>query len=179
MKSCHLILKSKNRRSLGAFLGFFRFYAAKFKLYFLKKIVRKKRKKTVVTILKSPHVHKKAQEQFETRYFLRQLSFYTVDYIKCAIFLKRVKAKMFSNLHLKTKFTVRNKVDSKFRIKIFNPDNYIKNNNIRYLKNYISQFQPLDLQSRKIVATRDYKKTRQFLKRLDVYGEFLLKKDFV
>lgn len=68
------------------------------------KIHNKIRKKKVVTLLKSPHINKSAQEQFEIRYFARQIFIFTPKKLKYFMFLKKVLNNLFS--HTKTKITI-------------------------------------------------------------------------
>ena len=54
-----------------------------------KKVVKKK----VITVLKSPHVNKRAQEQFEFRFYRAQISLFSYRYLLLLVFLRYVKTK--------------------------------------------------------------------------------------
>lgn len=63
MKNLQIIIKSIYKNSVKKFLFFF------YKKSALKKQLCKKIKNKKITILKSPHIYKKAQEQFEKNMF--------------------------------------------------------------------------------------------------------------
>jgi ribosomal protein S10 len=71
-----LSIYSKNRESLTNFLKFFyklkEIKILKLKLY--TKQSQKKRKNILLSVLKSPHVNKKSQEQFECNLYTKQLN---------------------------------------------------------------------------------------------------------
>lgn len=161
MKSCHLYIKSKDRKSTTAFVKFFLISAAKLNLHLFSKTTKKKIKKTITTILKSPHAHKGAQDQFETRHYIRQLSFYTVNFIKCIILLKKMKIKMAPDLQLKFKLIIREAIDQKFQMRILSLDNFLIKDSIYDFKKSVSQFIPIELQPRKGIDTNQKTEDRK------------------
>jgi ribosomal protein S10 len=102
MKTLSLFLKTKNKKSLKNFLFFFEENNF-INFHSLKKKFSKTKSKTIFTILKSPHVNKKAQEQFEIKTFNLQLTILTTQIFKFLIFLKRIKNSVFSDIHIKIK----------------------------------------------------------------------------
>lgn len=57
------------------------------------------------SVLTSPHVNKKAQEQFEIRIYYWQIKVQTFELLKLGIFLKKVNESVFPNLNFKLKLT--------------------------------------------------------------------------
>ena len=74
MKSYHLIIQSRNQKSISTFFPFFLSSIQNLNFNVIQKYFEKKRKKKILTILKSPHVNKKAQEKFEFRYYSKQIT---------------------------------------------------------------------------------------------------------
>jgi len=90
MKTFNITIKSKNKTSVNEFFLFFNGN----KLYnsnVIKKYFQKKAKKKKLTILKSPHVNKKAQEQFENRLFKKQFKIQTTKKSKIFNLFKKNK----------------------------------------------------------------------------------------
>nr|YP_009115283.1 ribosomal protein S10 [Berkeleya fennica]AJA05804.1 ribosomal protein S10 [Berkeleya fennica] len=86
MKSYHLIVQSRNRKSISTFFPFFLSSIQNLNFNIIQKYFEKKRKKKILTILKSPHVNKKAQEQFEFRYYSKQITLHSTQNFKHLIF---------------------------------------------------------------------------------------------
>lgn len=106
------------------------------------------------SVLKSPHVNKKAQEQFEYNVFKKQLKIYVSQFNKFLIIWKTVKLTLFTDINLKFKFNQ-------------NPNNFItisKINSDKFIKNK-QYFKFLDIK----------KKKNHSLLLWDIYGEFCLK----
>nr|WAK85012.1 ribosomal protein S10 [Amicula sp. isolate GU52X-4 cfCalB7] len=106
--------------SLNKFILFF-FNALKNKqinIYILKKILSKKKKTKKFAILKSPHIYKSAQEQFEFKFFFKQIKCYSTTNFQFLLFLKKIS--IFSGVKIKIKLINNTK---KYKFQIFNPDN--------------------------------------------------------
>ena len=69
-------ITSRNKNSTNDFFLFFNENTV-YKSNVIKKYFQKKIEKKRLTILKSPHVNKKAQEQFESRLFKKQFTIHT------------------------------------------------------------------------------------------------------
>jgi ribosomal protein S10 len=173
MKSYHLTFLSKNKNSLqSAFFFFLKTSILNFNI--VKKYFQKKTKKHFLTILKSPHVNKTAQEQFEIRIFSKQLSIYSPKKLKYILFLKKIQENLFSDIKVKIKFSLNEKKQNYFRSTIINPNNYKLDIN----KNCLSQKNNLNTIKKKKNSSKftneNNKKTKHFLAIIDIYGEFKL-----
>ena len=106
----NIYIYSKNKLSIANYLKFLKKYLRKKKLKFKNIIItfRKKTKTKVFTVLKSPHVNKTAQTQFEQRLYKNQLTVYSSNYLKLIYFVKYFSEKNFSDIKLKIKL-IKNK----------------------------------------------------------------------
>lgn len=108
----------------------------------LKSFANQKKRK-FVTILKSPHINKTAQEQFEFRYYSKS---FIIDSIKPLTFffiIKKIKSLSFPGLKLKIKGLLNPEKKSKSILNQTNPDNIILNSKVKRLcfqKKYIQLF---------------------------------------
>jgi ribosomal protein S10 len=100
MSKYTLLLYSKHKRTINNFLNFFK--NNKQQNF---QIQTKKLKITRFSILKSPHINKKAQEQFQYTHFGTSLSFFTHKIKKKLFFLKKIKNQLFPELKLLIKGT--------------------------------------------------------------------------
>jgi hypothetical protein len=165
MRTCHLIFISKNEKSLNN--AFFFFKNLNFDL--LQKIFFKKRKKQFFTLLKSPHVNKKAQEHFEYRTFFRQLTIYSPKNLKLLLSLRKINQNLFSDVKIKIKFSINKNKQKNIQINVFNFNNF-KLNIIKNItnKNNISLLKYNKLKNENF---NQNSKIKSFLQILDVYGE--------
>lgn len=171
MKPCHLTIVSRNPQSINNFLLFIQNNIEP-NFNVVKKRFQQKQKKKILTILKSPHVNKTAQEQFEYRVFSKQLVFYSANYLKHIILLKKTKANLFPDVKIKVKFVINSKNASKLRVKVLNPDNFKGN----FYKNIIQPLRSKDLERLKFEKFKTehpafLKLLKKILKIKDVYGE--------
>lgn len=152
MITVDLFIKTKNKKSLKKFLYFFKKNVNKnfntVNLYF-----PKKKNKKVITLLKSPHVNKTAQEQFEIRFFTIQLKIVTTQVFKFLIFFKKIKNFTFADIQLKTKFSCTLK--NQFCLK----------KNFFYLANYPINF---FLKQKEIEENKTFKITKKSIVKLDI-----------
>ena len=123
MKQYSLKISSKNEKSLKNFLHFF-FNNLKTKFNIIKKLTRTHNNKKVITLLKSPHVNKIAQEQFEMRIFTKQLLTKSFNLEKNLIFLKRILNRLFQDISFNLEFTTNTDTGYKTKLIIFCPDNF-------------------------------------------------------
>jgi len=97
------------------------------------------------SILKSPHVNKKAQDQFEFHVYRKQLSLYSFQGLKLLMILKKIQCKLFADVKIKVEFVLN---ESKFNTethKKFNPNEFfLKKNKINSLSSK-SYLQLLDI----------------------------------
>ena len=61
-----------------------------------------KKKKTIFSLLKSPHVNKTAQEQFEFKYSKRKLVISSVNFFKTLLIFKKIYSAIFFDIKIKT-----------------------------------------------------------------------------
>ena len=117
MKFYHLTLLSKNKNSLGN--SFLFLNNSTFNFTIVKKYFNKKRKCEKLTILKSPHVNKTAQEQFETRVFSRQFNICLIKSLKYLIVYKKIKNILLPDIFIKTQFFCNKQAENDLKLKIF------------------------------------------------------------
>ena len=152
MSKYTLLLYSKHKKTINDFLNFLKNNTTQnFQLQ------TKKLKITRLSVLKSPHINKKAQEQFQYIYFCISLSFVTYKIKKKLFFLKKIKNQLFPELNLLIKGTYFKK---KNIVKLLSP-----NNIITYNQKKIGKLTSKDL----------LKKSIFHLKTLDYYGSIHIK----
>lgn len=117
------------------------------------KFFETKKKKKILTILKSPHVNKKAQEQFEINTFYKKINIFVPRNKQLLILLKLVKTNLFTDTKINIKFINNNRLLLKKTIQVFNPDNY----KLNFFNSITNQ-----------------KKTVKFFFACDIYGELNL-----
>jgi len=74
----------------------------------------KKHKKHVFSVIKSPHVHKTAQDQFSFKTYISYKKFTLENYKRFIISLKKLKKNSFSDINLKFKYNRSFNKDIKF-----------------------------------------------------------------
>lgn len=128
-------------------------------------------KKKRFTVLKSPHVNKIAQEQFEYRNYSFQYILQVADAIKFLDLIKLLKTVKFpdTNIIITSVFkqTPYNKI-----VKLVDPDYY--NVNI-FIKHFLKLSKRKYL--KKIYSKFKYRKMSHYLNCFDIYGELVLKKN--
>ena len=102
-----LDLKSKNLKSLKRFLIIFNKFCVIYDCESTKLISNKKIKKVLFSVLKSPHVNKSAQEQFEFKLYNTRLTLYSKNFLKILLSLKYLSQKFFSDIQFKVSVTVK------------------------------------------------------------------------
>ena len=131
---------SKNTKSLNYFLEFFcdEKILQKLKIQVLKIKSQKPIKKKVLTVLKSPHVNKVAQEQFEYRIYKKRLKCFVPQISLFLIFFKKVRFNLFSDIKFNINIISNSKIENKKLKNNVNTDNYClvykELNLIKYLK---------------------------------------------
>lgn len=136
MRLLEITTTSKNIKSLKNFLMVYN-------LLFLKTNSRpefincslKKHRKHVFSVIKSPHVHKTAQDQFLFKTYISHKKFNLEDYKRLIISLKKIKKKTFPDISLKFKYnkffnkntkSFLTKISNFIRLKAFLSANYLK-----------------------------------------------------
>ena len=156
----NIAIRSKNYNSLKSFVRIFKILTQteELKLNKILKVFQKKRFKKIFTILRSPHVNKSAQEQFEYNLFAKHVNIKSHQILKTLIILKKIKTISFSDIELKIKFIINPK--SKKDIFI---------NNLKLKKIRIGSKK----KNRKIFRDIDkFEQIKLYLVCLNLYGKF-------
>merc|ERR1712183_472559 len=103
LKTCKLVMfiylrvSCKDKRILKKFINFFTKLRS---LPIFIKPFSKREKRKFVTVLKSPHVNKTAQEQFEYRFFFKDFLVFSSKPLILFLFLKKLKNFSFSGIRI-------------------------------------------------------------------------------
>ena len=131
----YLKLLSKDKQTLKKFTDFL----IKLEILILNlKCFSKQKKRKFITVLKSPHVNKTAQEQYEFRFYSKEFVINSFNPLIILYFLKKIKTISFTGIRLEIKilFLPRNKIKS--FLKSTNPDhvtiNTVKKKSLKYIK---------------------------------------------
>jgi ribosomal protein S10 len=121
----NIIIKSKNKNSLKLFFKASQriFRIKKLKCYKKTVFFQKKRAKKLFTILKSPHVNKTAQEQFQFNLFSRNLRMKAYRISKVLVVLKKLQSVCFADIQIKIKFHIDPVINSNLWLYDFDPLN--------------------------------------------------------
>ena len=95
-----LIIKSKNINSILNFIKLFRKFYKIYKLTDSFFVSNKTSRRKMFSILRSPHVNKISQEQFEIKIYKRELIIQTKNYLKFLIMFKKLNKSLFSDLNI-------------------------------------------------------------------------------
>jgi len=131
---------------------------------FILKCFSKQKKRKFITILKSPHVNKTAQEQFEFRFYNKSFLINSFQPLTFLFILKKIKNLSFSGLNLEVKSLLEHNEKNKNFLKLISPDNLTIN--IKHgwdnqkLNNKSSPQNPL---------------LKKYIQLFDCYGEMFLK----
>ena len=99
-------LKSKSYKTINKFIHIFSYLISKYDKECNIKFFKRKTIKSLFSILKSPHVNKRAQEQFEFKYYNCHLTVSTLHYLKILLLLKILNIKFSHNIRIKTNLFV-------------------------------------------------------------------------
>lgn len=171
MKQYCLKIQSKNEKSLKNFLRFF-FKHLKTKFNLIEKSTVNQTNRKVVTFLKSPHVNKTAQTQFEMHIFARKILVRGPYLEKSLIFFKKVLSKLFQDISIHLEFLTHENTNNNKNLSLCNP------NNIKlFKKNFLKR--NFKRSKQKIVLKKpNYKKDSllhliKLLNTISVFGEIL------
>ena len=151
MEKFNLNIKSKNNRTLRKFLELiFR----RNELYLIKKHISLKFKQKLMALLKSPHVNKVAQEQFEFKLLKKQLSIIVSSQAVFFVLLKRFLCNLFSDIKIFVNLKFDTKKFSHDVGRIFNPKNLKKVSKTFYTDSRkFRYFNPLKLKYQRYFRT--------------------------
>ena len=144
-------IHSKNYKSLKNFLAIFNDenITKNLKITIIKNKTKKPLKKKVITVLKSPHVNKTAQEKFEYRIYKERLKCFVPQVLLLLVFIKKITVNSFSDIKFKLNL-ISNFTNEKIKLK----------NNIN-INNFCLVHKELNL--------------IKYLKLLTISGEYILK----
>ena len=142
----HLKILSKNKKSQTLFLKTVNqiWHKSHLDLNYLVKNYQQTKLKRVFTVLKSPHVNKTAQEQFEYNILSKKLEFYTFRLFKLIIILQKLQNELFPDVQTKIHIVLKISDLTKFNFYRLNPKLYklkmVKCINTSKIKNYLTLF---------------------------------------
>lgn len=172
MRQYCLKITSKNQKSLKKILVFFVKYL-KTRFHIIKKLTTVSNKKKVITLLKSPHINKTAQEHFEFRTFSKQLTVSSFYLERSLIFLKKTLTKLFPDVAIKLEFTANNKKSNTAQYKLFYPKNFKLFKNELTYKNIKRKKQKLKIKDEESQKTL-LNKFSSFLNLISLFGENII-----
>jgi ribosomal protein S10 len=149
----YIQISSKDKGSLKRFLEFI------LRLKSLNLLIShfpKHQRKKFITVLKSPHVNKSAQEQFEYRIFTKKLLVNSPQALKFFSTIKKAKNASFPGIDLKIKGVFEKKKEFKNLLNCMNPDN-------------------LDIDFFQIDSQQTPRNITEYIQVLDGYGEYSVK----
>ena len=168
----YLKVSSKDKRILEKFIKVF----TKIKsLPILVKPFPKHEKRKFITILKSPHVNKTAQEQFEYRFFSKHFLVFSPKPRVFFLLLKKLKNLSFSGIKLEVKGVFEKNVTNKHVLKLVNPDNIVLQKTYLTRKNFKrneKRHEVLEFPQGELDLSKKY------IQLFDSYGEIYLKNTF-
>lgn len=97
MTNYRIKIYSKKKSSLTHFLRLIKQFQNQ---QIISNFTRKKKKRKKITILKSPHVNKKAQEQYQFVRYQNEFSYLTWNKKKSTIFIKKIKDNVFPDVKI-------------------------------------------------------------------------------
>lgn len=160
----HIKVSSKDKKVLKNFGQFL----SKLELTsnFVKSFPKQNTRK-FVTILKSPHVNKTAQEQFEFRFYTREFVISSFKPLTFLSILKKANNLSFSGMKLKVKSLF--KRNERKKLTALNPDN----TELKVMKTHTL----FNSQNFKILDV-NFSSSKRYIQLFDCYGEVSLKNDF-
>lgn len=172
----YLKVSCKDKRILKKFISFL----SKIKSLpvFIKPFPKKKKRK-VITVLKSPHVNKTAQEQFEYRFFSKSFVVFCFKPLIFFLLLKKLKNFSFSGIKLEVKGLFEKDAVRRQTLKLINPDNIV-------LKDISLNQSKLKKSKRKYEESKytfsecnyDFSLSKKYIQLFDSYGEICLQNTF-
>jgi ribosomal protein S10 len=123
MSSLKITVASKNNTTIKNFYSFLSKNILN-NSYILEKIRHNRKKRKKLTILKSPHVNKIAQEHFKIELLKKQFKLQTTENSNFSIFLKKFNFNLYPDINLKLKYKVDNTKIKNLKSKILNPNNF-------------------------------------------------------
>ena len=117
-------LYSNNLKSLKDFKSYLYTNEVGKKLKIFTRFYAKKTKKKRLTILKSPHVNKRAQEQFNLCVYKTRIIVFSPNFFLLLFYIKTIKSNLFSDIRITVKTYSNNTLLSNKLINCINPKKY-------------------------------------------------------
>lgn len=151
-------VSSKNKKSLNLFLKFLSLVKIKIPCLVVSSFPKINKKK-FLTVLKSPHVNKTAQEQFEFKFYSKKFLVLPLQHKKFIYIIKKINSHSFFDINIEIKVLVNNRF---------------------YFKSLFNNLNPnetnTDFFNLKLPSIIKHYKVKKYCQLLDSYGEFYLKK---
>jgi ribosomal protein S10 len=132
-------------------------------------------KRKFITILKSPHVNKTAQEQFEYRFFSKHFLAFSLKPRIFFLLLKKLRNLSFSGIRLEVKGVFEKNLTNKYVLKLVNPDNVILQKLYLTQKKFIKDKKRCEISK---LIPGELNLSRKYIQLFDSYGEIYLKNTF-
>lgn len=170
-------LYSKDKNSLKRFIQLLNKIDSKWKnLTFIFKNVTKRKKK--ITVLKSPHVNKTAQTQFQTITYGTFIKYSALEVKKSYILLKKMRNHLFPGVKIKIEQVILlQKVRKQLKNQFLPTKIYYYKSTKNFLGNQKQEGNLLTYNENTQNKPLLMKKTLQFLKVLDNYGSCISEKN--
>ena len=167
-----LKISSKNEKSLKKISTFFfKHFRTKFNI--IQKDIVTRNRKRIITLLKSPHVNKSAQEHFESRIFSKQILIKSFSQEKNLILLKKNFNRLFQDISVTLEFADNLSLNYKNRLLAFHLDNFKLPKNGSVNKN-IKRAKQKIISKKNSLTNRPLIKLENFLNISSVFGEMLV-----
>ena len=135
----------------------------------------KHEKRKFVTILKSPHVNKTAQEQFEYRFFSKHFLVFSLKPKIFFLLLKKLKNLSFSGIKLEVKGVFEKNITNKYILKLINPDNVVLQKPYLVQKTFKKDKTKNNISK---LSINNLDLSKKYIQLFDSYGELYLKNTF-
>lgn len=173
MKQYCLKITSKNEKSLKIFLYFF-FKHLNTKFNIIQKSTLTYNNKKIITLLKSPHVNKKAQEHFEVKLFTEKMLVKGIYLRKNLIFFKKMLNKLFPDIHLQLEFMTVLNINKIDELLIFSSDNFKLSLN-KKLKTNLTRNQQKAISRKLRLKKNSLFNLTKFLYTISAFGEIIVR----
>lgn len=167
MNLFNITLASQNKDSLDGFYSLIR-KSKNYNSKFIKKRFTVKKNYKRITLLKSPHVNKTAQEHFEKRTFTKQFQIHLSKNKKCLTLLKKLNYYVFPDLKITLTLLINQKNQNLKISKVFTLNNFKLN---RYKKVRNENIKPDEHSFKNQTFLKLNRKINFSLRIMDVFGE--------
>jgi len=173
MKKYYLKVVSKNEKSLTKILYFLSKHL-KTKFNILQKTIISHNDRKIITLLKSPHVNKTAQEHFEVRTFSSKILFSSDCLEKDLIFLKKILFELFQDVSIRLELLIHDVMNKKEKQLLLYPSNFILWTNNLAQTNFKRCRQKTFLK-RLSIEKQQFFNTIKLLNLISVFGEIYIR----